>query len=68
MTREEFAKKEVIRIADIQETYGVCYHTAGNILRAIKAYSDRLGIRGICHQLDYQDYINAKSKYEESKK
>lgn len=63
MTREDFINKEVIKIKDIQAAYGCSYTTAANIIRAIKAYNDRLCIRGVVHQLDYQEYMAAKSKF-----
>ena len=62
MTREELLNKEVIKIKDICEAYEVSYHTAGNIIRAIKDFNDRLGIRGVVHVLDYKEYWDAKSK------
>lgn len=62
MTREELLNKEVIRIKDIQDCYDCSYHTASNIIRAIKYFNDRLGIRGVVHQLDYREYMEAKSK------
>lgn len=63
MTREELLNKEVIKIRDIQEAYQCSYHKASDIVRAIKAYNDRLCIRGVVHQLDYQEYMEAKSKH-----
>lgn len=62
MTREELLNLEVIKIKDIQEAYKCCYHKAADIVRAIKDFNDRLGIRGVVHQLDYQEYMNAKSR------
>lgn len=62
MTREELLNKEVIKIKDIQQAYDCSYHTAADIIKAVKTFNDRLGIRGIVHQLDYQEYMNAKSK------
>lgn len=68
MTREELLSKEVIKIADIQKCYDLCYHKAANIIRAIKHYNDRLNIRGVVHVLDYIEYFNAKSKFEKEKR
>lgn len=62
MTREELLNKEVIRIKDIEQAYQVSYHTAGNIIRAIKAFNDRLGIKGVVHILDYKEYWDSKTK------
>ena len=62
MTREELLNKEVIKIKDVQDAYNCCYCTASNLIKAIKSYNDRLGIRGVVHQLDYREYMEAKSK------
>lgn len=62
MTREELLNKEVIKVKDIQEAYGCSYCQATGIIRAIRAYNDRLNIRGAVHVLDYIEYWEAKSK------
>lgn len=62
MTREELLSKEVIKVKDIQEAYGCPYNKATQIIRAIKAYNDRLEVRGCVHVLDYIEYWDAKSK------
>ena len=62
MTREELLNKEVIKVKDIERAYNVSYDKATEIIRAIKAFNDRLQIRGCVHILDYMDYWNSKSK------
>lgn len=68
MTREDLLNKEVIKVRDIQEAYGVSYHTATGIIRAIKSFNDRLQIRGVVHVLDYIEYWEARSKFEKEKR
>lgn len=62
MTREELLNKEVIKVKDIQEAYDCSYNKAAEVIRAIKDFNDRLCIRGVVHQLDYREFMEAKSK------
>lgn len=62
MTREELLNKEVIKVEDIERAYNVSYDKATEIIRSIRAFNDRLKIRGCVHILDYIDYWNSKSK------
>lgn len=62
ITREELLNKEVIKVKDIEGAYDVSYDKATEIIRAIKAFNDRLQIRGCIHILDYMEYLNSKSK------
>lgn len=50
--------KEVIRAIDIVAELGVSKATAYKMIREIKAVSDKLGISGMVHQVDYQAYLN----------
>ena len=56
--------KEVIRAIDIVAELGVSKATAYKMIREIKAVSDKLGISGMVHQVDYQAYLNRIDKKE----
>ena len=62
MTREELLNKEVIKVKDIERAFDCSYDKATEIIRTIKAYNDRLQIKGAIHVLDYMEYWEAKSK------
>lgn len=50
---------EVIKVKDMQEILGgASYDTACKKIREVKAVSDRLGIRGVIHRKDWEDYLN----------
>jgi len=61
MTYEEriqILAKEALTLKDIAKLMSVSAYTAGNIMRAIKDKSDRLGISTVVHIADYIDAFN----------
>ena len=56
--REEMFSKDVLTAADLQKLLGISKTYAYEIMRKIKAKSDRLGIDGKIHTQDYLDYYN----------
>lgn len=49
---------EVIKVKDMQEILGgVSYGLACKRIREVKSVSDRLGIKGVIHRLDWEDYL-----------
>lgn len=49
--------KEVITIADLQETFKISYTLASKKMREIKSYRDSLNLSGKCHRTDYIAYV-----------
>jgi len=60
--KEILEQKETYRNADIQVLFDVARSKASEMIRAIKSVSDRTGIKGRVHRLDYQDYLNRVGK------
>ncbi len=56
--KEILEQKETYRNVDIQVLFDVAHTKASEMIRAIKSVSDRTGIKGRVHRLDYQDYLN----------
>lgn len=58
-------EKEVYSVKDLQQILGgVSYSTATRKMREVKAFSDRLEIRGHIHRLDWDDFLNRFAKKE----
>jgi hypothetical protein len=56
--KEILEQKETYRNADIQVLFDVSHAKASEMIALIKSVSDRTGIKGRVHRLDYQDYLN----------
>lgn len=54
---EEILKKEVLRIADLQELTGLSQPTVVELMKQIRYVSDTLRIRGVIHRQDYEAYL-----------
>lgn len=57
---DQKSKKESITAKDMEEMLGVKYQTALRIIRQVKSVSNRLGIAGMIHRLDWIDYLSNK--------
>ena len=56
-------RKEIINPQDMMAILGQCsYSQACKKIREVKSISDRLGIRGCIHRLDWEDYLNRFNK------
>lgn len=54
-------QSEIISVKDMMELLGgASYSTACRVMRQVKHKSDRLGIRGIIHRLDWEEYLAIK--------
>lgn len=54
-------QSEIISVKDMMELLGgASYSTACRVIRQVKYKSDRLGIRGIIHRLDWEEYLSTK--------
>lgn len=60
--KEILEQKETYRNADIQILFDISHSKASEMIAKIKSVSDRTGIRGRVHRLDYQDYLNRNKK------
>lgn len=58
MTHTELMNKELIRIKDIQQAFGMSYDAAARFIRTVKAHSDVFGMRGCIAHQDYVNYVN----------
>lgn len=54
-------QSEIISVKDMMQLLGgASYSTACRVIRQVKHKSDRLGIRGIIHRLDWEEYLSTK--------
>ena len=54
-------QSEIISVKDMMQLLGgASYSTACRVIRQVKHKSDRLGIRGIIHRLDWEEYLAIK--------
>lgn len=57
----EVVQSEIINVKDMMQLLGgASYSTACRVIRQVKHKSDRLGIRGIIHRLDWEEYLSTK--------